>query len=57
VKKQIETIIARIDPECVKQIQEDFDKNVNAALKDGWMLVTAGVTDLYFWAIVVGRPI
>jgi hypothetical protein len=56
--KQITTIIARIDPECMAQVRNDFDKDVSVALSEGdWKLVSAGMTDLYLWAIVEGTPL
>lgn len=55
--KKIQTIITRIDPECITKVAEDFDDLVNEALADGWTLVSAGMNDLYFWAIVEGDPL
>ena len=41
-----------IDPECMRGIMEDFEKDVTAALADGWGIISSGMTNQYIYAFL-----
>lgn len=46
------TVSYRIDPECFKQLKDDFDLEVSGLQDQGFRIINAGMTDLYIWAML-----